>query len=151
VVLNGDDSAFYLPETIRDVIAKHEREGAILTFVSLMKENPSGLGRVIRDEKGNLVGIIEEKEATDIQRRIKEVNDGLYVFDKDWLANNLPKVTKSPVSGEYYLVDLVAIALSGEDKVVCYQLKDNNEWFGINTREELAAADKKMRESIKGF
>lgn len=151
VVLNGDDSAFYLPETIRDVIAKHEREGAILTFVSLMKENPSGLGRVIRDEKGNLVGIIEEKEATDIQRRIKEVNDGLYVFDKDWLANSLPKVRKSPVSGEYYLVDLVAIALSGEDKVVCYQLKDNNEWFGINTREELAAADKKMRESIKGF
>lgn len=151
VVLNGDDSAFYLPETIRDVIAKHEREGAILTFVSLMKENPSGLGRVIRDEKGNLVGIIEEKEATDIQRRIKEVNDGLYVFDKDWLANSLLKVRKSPVSGEYYLVDLVAIALSGEDKVVCYQLKDNNEWFGINTREELAAADKKMRESIKGF
>ena len=151
VVLNGDDSAFYLPETIRDVIAKHEREGAILTFVSLMKENPSGLGRVIRDEKGNLVGIIEEKEATDIQRRIKEVNDGLYVFDKDWLANSLPKVRKSPVSGEYYLVDLVAIALSEEDKVVCYQLKDNNEWFGINTREELAAADKKMRESIKGF
>lgn len=149
VVLNGDDSAFYRPETIGDVIVTHKKEGAVLTFVSLMKENPTGLGRVVRDEKGNLVGIIEEEDATDIQRRVKEVNDGLYVFDKDWLANSLPKVTKSPVSGEYYLVELVAIALKGKNKVVTYRLKNNDEWFGINTREELAAADKKMRKRIE--
>lgn len=149
VVLNGDDSAFYRPETIRDVIATHKKEGAVLTFVSLIRQNPTGLGRVVRGQKGNLEGIVEEKDATDTQRKIKEVNDGLYIFDKDWLARSLPKVRKSPVSGEYYLVDLVAIALSGEDKVVCYRLKENNEWFGINTRKELAAADRKMRERIE--
>ena len=149
VVVNADDSAFYRSGTIRDVIATHEKERAVLTFVSLTKENPTGLGRVVRDETGNLAGIKEEKDATNAERRVKEVNDGLYVFDKDWLEKSLPKVTKSPVSGEYYLVSLVSIALRGKNKVVVYPLKDANEWFGINTREELAAADKKMRERIE--
>mgnify|MGYP001589649826 FL=1 len=149
VVLNGDDSAFYRPVTIKHVIATHEKEGTVLTFVTLVKENPTGLGRVIRDQKGNLVGIVEEKDATNAQRKVKEVNDGLYVFDKDWLAKNLSKVTKSPVSGEYYLVDLVAIALKGKNKVVSYRLKNNDEWFGINTREELATAYKKIRERLE--
>ncbi|MEK7111982.1 MAG: sugar phosphate nucleotidyltransferase, partial [Patescibacteria group bacterium] len=149
VVVNADDSAFYRPETIRDVIAIHEKERAVLTFVSLTKENPTGLGRVVRDKKGNLAGIKEEKDATNAERRIKEVNDGLYVFDKDWLKKSLPQVTKSPFSGEYYLVDLVSIALRGKNKVVVYPLKDANEWFGINTREELATADKKMREHLE--
>lgn len=149
VVVNADDSAFYRPETIRDVIATHEKERAVLTFVSLIKENPTGLGRVVRDETGNLAGIKEEKDATNVERRVKEVNDGLYVFDKDWLKKSLAKVRKSPISGEYYLVSLVDIALRGKNKVVVYPLKDANEWFGINTREELAAADKKMRKAIE--
>ncbi|MBI2066262.1 UDP-N-acetylmuramate--L-alanine ligase [Candidatus Woesebacteria bacterium] len=149
VVVNGDDSAFYRPETISDVIAEHGKANAILTFVSLIKEDPTGLGRVVRDGKGNLVSIVEEKDATDSQRKIKEVNDGLYVFNKDWLSKNLPKVKESPVSGEYYLIDLVAIALKGKNKVLVYRLKDNDEWFGINTREELLEADKKMRKRLE--
>ena len=108
-----------------------------------------GLGRVVRNKNGDLIGIVEEKEATDVQRKIKEVNDGLYVFERDWLLKNLTRVKKSPISQEYYLVDLVGIALKDKKKVVVYRLKDPNEWFGINTREELAAADKKMRKRIE--
>jgi len=151
VVINGDDSAFYTPETITDVVNTHKLKKSVLTFVSLEKENPVGLGRVLRDENGNVSGIIEEKNASEEQRQIKEVNDGLYVFDKAWLTKNLPRVGKNPVSGERYVTDLIEIAISGKEKVFAYKLKDPEEWQGINTPEELDKARVKMEVRLNEY
>jgi len=143
VVLNGDDSAFYRPKTIKEIVGSHYQSKAVVSFVSLIKENPEGLGRVIRNEKGELVSIIEEKESNFEQKQIKEVNDGLYVFNRDWLKNNIGKVKKSIV-GEYYIVDLIKLALKQNKKVNVFQLKSTDEWQGVNTPEQLKEANNKM-------
>ncbi len=148
LVLNGDDSAFYKPQTLKRVLEKDEKENGVLTFVTLRKEDPSGLGRIIRTKSGKLLGIVEEKEAKSTEKKIKEINDGCYIFNKKWLKLNLGKVKKS-VSGEYYLVDLINIAIKKGFKTNTFKLKDQSEWFGINTLSELKEADKKMRKGRK--
>jgi UDP-N-acetylmuramoyl-L-alanyl-D-glutamate--2,6-diaminopimelate ligase len=149
IVIYGDDTAFYTPETIKKVIRTHSESGVKLTFVTLIKDNPYGLGRILRDASGNLIGIIEEKDATEEQRKIKEVNIGMYVFDKTWLAKNLPDVQKSPITGEYYIPELIKIAIGQKQKVSVYRLPDSAEWQGINTPEELKDAEVKMEKRLK--
>lgn len=148
IVINGDDSAFYKPETINDVFATHKKTNSVLTFVSLKRDNPCGLGRVMRDRQDKLIGINEEKDANEAQRKIKEVNIGLYVFNKSWFEKNINKVKLSP-QGEYYLVDLIKMAVDKKETVSVYDLKDGNEWQGINTPEQLEEANRKMAEKLK--
>jgi bifunctional UDP-N-acetylglucosamine pyrophosphorylase/glucosamine-1-phosphate N-acetyltransferase len=108
------------------------------------------LGRIVRDKKGEVVAIVEEKNATTKQRKIKEVNDGLYVFDRDWFKKNIVKVKKGP-QGEYYLVDLVKIAIDRGDPIFVYSLPDDRQWQGINTPEQLAEANKKMETRLNEY
>ena len=150
IVINGDDSAFYKPETIRQIIKTHLERQRALTFVSLMKNNPTGLGRVIRGKNGLITKIVEEKDATPEEKKIKEVNDGLYVFDKDWFAKNIDNVKKSK-QGEYYLVDLIKMAIDQGMRMATYTLPDDSEWQGINTPEELEKARIKMEERLGTF
>lgn len=150
VVVNGDDSAFYRPETIRKILDVHKKRERKLTFVSLIKDDPTGLGRVIRGKNGLISKIVEEKDATDEERKIKEVNDGLYVFDRKWFSENIKKVKISP-QGEYYLVDLVKIAIDQGDKMATYTLPNDEEWQGINTPLELEKARLKMAKRIENL
>ena len=148
VVINGDDSAFYKAETIKNILKIHEERGRKLTFVSLMKNDPTGLGRVIRGNNGLITNIVEEKDATDEERKIKEVNDGLYVFDRSWFENNINKVKKGP-QGEYYLVDIIKLAIDQKDKMATYTLPNDDEWQGVNTQEQLEEANKKMQKRLQ--
>jgi len=149
LVLYGDDSAFYKTETIEKVIDSHRKTGATVSFVTLIRQDPTGLGRIVRDGNGSLLGIVEEKDATETQRKIKEINDGLYVFNRSWLEKYLTNVRKSAVSGEYYLVDLIEIALKRKEKVNVFKLKNDREWFGISNQEQLNEAEKIMEERLK--
>jgi len=147
IVINGDDSAFYEPTTIQKIIEIHRKRQRKLTFVSLIKENPTGLGRVIRGKDGLITKIVEEKDASEEEKKIKEVNDGLYVFDYDWFCQNINNVKKGP-QGEYYLVDLVKIAIDRGDRMATYTLPSDDEWQGVNTVEQLAEANRKMAERL---
>lgn len=149
IVMYGDDTAFYEPETIEKVIKNHTESASSLTFVTLVKNNPHGLGRIIRDGGGNVARIVEEKDATEAERKVNEVNDGFYIFDKNWLNQNISKVKKSPVTGEYYLVDLIKMAIDQGKKVLASRLPDDSEWQGVNTPEELERAKKIMEERLK--
>lgn len=144
LVINGDDSAFYKLETLRKVLNKHIGKGNTITFVSLELEDPTGLGRVIRRD-GEVVDVIEEKDATSEQKKIKEVNDGVYAFNRFWLEKNLPLIKKSKAR-EYYLVDLIRMAVRQGKKVSNFFLEDAREWHGVNTPQELTEADKLMKE-----
>lgn len=146
-VLYGDDSAFYKPETILAVYKLYQKTNAKITFVTVRKENPTGLGRIVR-ENDRVVGIVEEKVATKNQKSIKEVNDGLYFFQKNWLTSNLSKISSSPVTGEYYITDLIELAIAQKEKVTTYELKDDSQWHGVNTREELQQAVEKFKKRI---
>ena len=147
VVINGDDSAFYKAETIKNILKIYEERERKLTFVSLMKENPTGLGRVIRGKNGLIINIVEEKDATNEERKIKEVNDGLYVFERDWFEKNINKVKQGP-QGEFYLVDLIKLAIDQGDKMATYTLPNDDEWQGVNTPAQLEEANKKMEQRL---
>lgn len=147
IVLNGDDSIFYRPETIRKVIEIHRKNDADITFVTLKVADPTGFGRVVR-KNSKVAGIIEEKAATERQKQMgifntKEINDGCYVFRKSWLEHNISKIPKSEV-GEYYLTRLVDIGASLGAKIATYTLKNSDEWFGIDTKEKLKEANLRL-------
>ena len=147
MILNGDDCAFYKSETLEKVLTKHLTEKNTITFITLEPKDPSGLGRVIR-EKSEIVKIIEEKAATEAEKKIREINDGVYIFQRSWLEKNLPKIQKSK-AGEYYLVDLIEMAVKSREKVKAFKLADPSEWYGVNTPEDLAKADLLMKRRVK--
>lgn len=147
LVVNGDDSAFYNSETVKEVLKKHKDTDSFVTFVSLTKDDPTGFGRVVR-ESGAVKDIVEEKDANQKQKEINEVNAGFYVFDYGWLKENIGKIKLSKV-GEYYIVDLVRIAVEEDKKVTVYPLDSEEEWYGVNTKDQLMTADRMMREKVE--
>jgi bifunctional UDP-N-acetylglucosamine pyrophosphorylase/glucosamine-1-phosphate N-acetyltransferase len=110
--------------------------------------DPSGLGRVVRDEDGLVTGIIEEKDATEEQLELTEINAGLYAFDGAWLRRRLPAVTPSPRTGELYLTSLVHLAVAEGVAVEALLLPDDGSLAGINDRAQLAEAEAIMRAAI---
>lgn len=148
LVINGDDSAFYNLQTLENLVTTHLQNKNILTFLTLNLDNPTGLGRVLRDQNNHVLEIIEEKVASKAQKKIKEVNVGCYIADLSWLRLALTKIKKSQV-GEYYLVDIVKIAVDSKAKVNTVQLNSRKEWQGVNTPQELAMADLMMRKKLE--
>lgn len=139
-ILNGDDSAFYTKDILNLLLAEHSKNGNAITFLTLNVDNPFGLGRIIRDKAGKVVAIFEEKDASPKQRLIKEINPACYLFSADFLRKYLPKTPKSKVTGEYYLVSLIAMAINNGEKVE--GIKGGNiPWRGVNTGDELKEAE----------
>lgn len=147
LILNGDDSAFYTEEIIKKLIHRHNQSNAAITFLSVELDNPYGLGRVVRAEDGSVTSIVEEKDATPEQRLINEVNTACYLINREFLNRYITKIEKSPVTGEYYLVSLVELAYKNNEKIETLNA-GRIPWRGINTREELAEAEK-MFGSVK--
>jgi len=141
----GDDSAFYPPSLFQEMVEKKETEKCDLLFLTIHKEDPTGLGRIVRDESGKVARIVEEKNATDQERQIKEINTGFYCFDKQFLIDHIADIQKNPLSGEYYLTDMVEIALSNGKKVEAFLVEDDSIWHGVNNRSDFAVAQKKIK------
>lgn len=141
LVLNGDDSAFYTKDIIRNLIETHCKKNAALSFLTITVDNPIGLGRIIRDSNGKVTGIVEEKDAKNKQRKIKEINPACYIFKVSFLRRNLKKVKKSPITREYYLTSLIDIAIKNKEKLETVA-GGRILWRGINTTEELKEAGK---------
>lgn len=146
LVVNGDDSAFYTTEILDNLIKTHSESRAVLTFLTIERDNPTGLGRIVRDSNGKLSSIVEEKDATTQQREIKEINPGCYLFSVEFLKKYLPMVQKSPVSGEYYITSLIDIGIK-HGEIVETQKAGNIVWRGVNTKEELLEAEKIMQQA----
>jgi len=140
LVMNGDDSAFYSKEVLEKLVTSHIASSADVTLLTIEKENPFGLGRIIRDNEGKLIDIIEEKNATEEQRLIKEVNPGCYIFRLSFLNENKNKIQKNELTGEYYINNFIELAVRENLKVEA--LKVSIPWRGVNTSEELIEAEK---------
>lgn len=141
LVLNGDDSAFYKQETILALIKKHNESVATITFLTIELDNPTGLGRVIRGNSERVLAVVEDRDASEEQRKIKEINPACYIFELGFLHRNLRKIKKSEVSGEYYLTSLIDIAIKNNEKVEVLE-GGKLPWRGINTIEELKEAER---------
>ncbi len=139
-ILNGDDSAFYTKEILNGLLKDHINSENSITFLTLEVKDPYGLGRVVRTN-GKVVAIVEEKDASREERKIKEINPACYLFEVGFLRKYLSKVPKSQVTGEYYLMSLVEIAIKNGDRV--QGIKGGNiPWRGVNTGDELKEAEK---------
>lgn len=142
----GDDSAFYPPSLISDLLSLHQNSKAAVTLLTIKKINPTGLGRIVRNENGEIQSIVEEAVATKEQKKIEEINTGLYCFDKSFLDKNIDSIKKNPVSGEYYLTDLIEIAVENNLPVKSLFCQDSSVWHGINTQDQLETAGELMRQ-----
>jgi len=145
-IVYGDDAVLYTKENeniISELFTTHLRSDAAFTFLTIEQDDPTGLGRIVRDGEGRLLAIVEEKDATDEERKIKEINPGCFVFSIDFLKKYLPHVEKSPVTGEYYLTSLIDMAIVHGEHVVTVQ-GGKRKWRGVNTPEELIEAEKLM-------
>ncbi|GDX61878.1 hypothetical protein LBMAG33_1880 [Candidatus Levyibacteriota bacterium] len=141
LVLQGDDSAFYSKKLLQSLLEIHLKDNADLTFLTIEVDNPYGLGRIIRDKSNKIIAIVEEKDANDEQKKIKEINPACYVFRVEFLKKYINKIKKSLVTKEYYLTTLIDIAKQ-KNKIISNVMGGNLMWRGINTKEELAEAER---------
>jgi len=148
LVVYGDDAVLYNDKQshfVKELFSKHQETQASMTFLTIEQTNPVGLGRIVRDESGTLKAIVEEKDATEDEKKITEINPGCFVFSVDFLKKYLPMVKKSPATGEYYLTSLIDLAIKNSEKVETVQA-GMLLWRGVNTPEELAEAAKLLTE-----
>ncbi len=144
LVLSGD-VPLVQTELLAALLEARALDHAAIALVAVDALDPTGLGRVVRTEGGTVERIVEDKDATDDERQISEVNAGLYAIDAAWLRRRIGSLRPSPASGELYLTDLVALAREDGRLVAALDVEDDGRLTGINDRTQLARAEWDMR------
>jgi bifunctional UDP-N-acetylglucosamine pyrophosphorylase / glucosamine-1-phosphate N-acetyltransferase len=147
VVLNGD-VPIIRPQTIKTLIEKSTERNEYATLLTAIYDEPAGYGRIIRDENGNVTAIVEDKDASETQREIKEINAGIYCFDIEELLSALDKITPNNKKGEYYLTDVIKIMNDKGLKTGAVIVEDNTEILGVNDKIQLEILTKILRMRI---
>ncbi|QNM15273.1 MULTISPECIES: bifunctional UDP-N-acetylglucosamine diphosphorylase/glucosamine-1-phosphate N-acetyltransferase GlmU [Fusobacterium] len=139
------DTPLLKPETLKKLYNFHKDSGAVTTILTSIYENPFGYGRIVK-ENGLVKAIVEEKEANDEVKKIKEVNAGVYCFNSKELFKALNKINNNNEKGEYYLTDVIGIQVNENKKVRSFILEDSMEILGVNSKVELAQAGNILRD-----
>lgn len=147
LILCGD-TPLIKGDTLINLVERHKEQGNQVTMLSTILGNPSGYGRIIRNDKGEFVKNVEDKDATKEERMFKEVNSGMYLFESGALYDSLSKLTNDNVQGEYYLPDTLEIIRSEGGKVDAVIAEDETEIMGVNSRVQLMDATRIMQERI---
>lgn len=147
LVLNGD-VPLLRPETLNKLVEKSIENKEYATLLTAIYDNPTGYGRIVRDEGGNVEAIVEEKDTTDEQKEIKEINAGIYCFDIEELLSALEKISPNNAQGEYYLTDVIQIMNEKGLKTGAVIVEDNTEILGINDRIQLEMLTKVLQMRI---
>ena len=147
LVLNGD-VPLLRPDTLNKLVEKSIENREYATLLTAIYENPTGYGRIIRDEGGNIKGIVEEKDTKPSQRKIKEINAGIYCFDVEELFAALDKIKPNNAQGEYYITDVISIMNQKGLKTGAVIVEDNTEILGINDRIQLEMLTKVLQMRI---
>lgn len=142
------DMPLLATETLRHLITTHESGAQPITMLTTVYDESMGFGRVLRDERGQVLGVVEEVQATPEQLRIRELNCGVYVFHADWLWSHLPQIPRSP-KDEYYLTDLIGIAIAEGSRVEALVASNPLEVLGVNDRVHLARVESIVRQRIR--
>jgi len=148
VLVTHADMPLLTAETLRQLVKRQQENSGPITILTLVEENPRGFGRVIRDESNAVIEIVEEAVATPEQLAIRELNAGVYCFDADWLWTHVDRIPLSLPKREYYLTDLIGMAIAEGLRVEAVTAEDAAEVLGINTRVHLAEAESVLRRRI---
>ncbi|WP_261806562.1 bifunctional UDP-N-acetylglucosamine diphosphorylase/glucosamine-1-phosphate N-acetyltransferase GlmU [Lapidilactobacillus luobeiensis] len=147
LVANGD-TPLLTAQTFEKLFAYHQAKGAKATILTARATDPTGYGRIIRNDLGIVEKIVEQKDATKEETAVNEINTGVYCFDNQTLFKALHQVTNHNAQGEYYLTDVIQILKDQGEIVAAYQTPDFNESLGVNDRVALAQATKIMQQRI---
>jgi bifunctional UDP-N-acetylglucosamine pyrophosphorylase/glucosamine-1-phosphate N-acetyltransferase len=147
VLIVYGDMPLVKPATLENLVNTQKSHTGPLTMLTVVDDDPRGFGRIVRDSAGAIQAIVEEADATSEQLKINELNAGMYCFKSDWLWKNIKNLELSP-TGEYYLTDLVGLAVQEGQVVASVQVEDKDELLGINNRVHLAEASQILRDRI---
>lgn len=142
------DTPLIRPETMKALFDYHTSQNAKATILTAEASDPTGYGRILRDEQGNVAQIVEQKDATEEQRKVTEINTGTYCFDNKALFEALKLVKNDNAQGEYYLPDVIEILQKQGEVVAAYVTDNFDETLGVNDRFALSQAEEIMRARI---
>jgi bifunctional UDP-N-acetylglucosamine pyrophosphorylase/glucosamine-1-phosphate N-acetyltransferase len=150
IVIPGDHPLLR-GETLIDLLKAHDESKATITLLTVLVPDFLGNnnvfynnGRIIRDGKDNVAAIVELKDADEEQQNVRELNVSYYCFDSDWLWKNIDKLSNQNKAGEYYLTDMIAMAISQNKIVKALNIEDMREGMGVNTKEQLALLEEQL-------
>jgi UDP-N-acetylglucosamine diphosphorylase/glucosamine-1-phosphate N-acetyltransferase len=129
---------------------EHRRQQATVTVLTAVLDDPSGYGRILRDVQGQVIGIVEERDASETQKAVREINSGVYCLRASFLFPALRRVGRQNVQGEQYLTDVVAMAVAEHHRVAHVTVADAQEVLGVNTHAELAHLETLLRQRQQG-
>ena len=147
LVIAGD-TPLITGQSLKSLVDFHKNHKNVATILTAEAADPFGYGRIVRNEHGEVTKIVEQKDASDFEQQIKEINTGTYLFDNQRLFEALKEINTDNAQGEYYLTDVIAIFRQAGEKVGAYILKDFDESLGVNDRVALATAEGIMRRRI---
>jgi len=147
VILCGD-APLVSEETIQNAVSVHVENGYSATVITAVLPDAFGYGRIVRDKDSNVLKIVEQKDATEEEKAIREVNSGMYIFESEELLSALSQITPNNSQGEYYLTDTLEILLKKGKKIGACPVTDADEIRGINDRVQLSEAEKIMQNRI---
>lgn len=141
MVLCGD-TPLITGATLKTLVDTHIAENNAITVLTAKVDDPTGYGRIIKDEDGNFIKIIEQKDASEEEQKVNEINSGMYLFDSDILSQTLDMIDNNNAQGEYYLTDTIEIVKNKNlGRVATVVVKDANEIKGVNSKEQLKEAE----------
>ncbi|MBD0384207.1 bifunctional UDP-N-acetylglucosamine diphosphorylase/glucosamine-1-phosphate N-acetyltransferase GlmU [Paenibacillus sedimenti] len=142
------DTPLVTTETYKSLLSAHQESGSAVTMITAFVDNPTGFGRIVRDETGEVLRIVEQKDASEDEKRIREINPGLYCFTNSVLFRALDQVRNDNAQGEYYLTDCIQIIKNMGLSVQSLAVSNAHEVLGINDRIQLAQISKILRDKI---
>ncbi|MYX37382.1 MULTISPECIES: bifunctional UDP-N-acetylglucosamine diphosphorylase/glucosamine-1-phosphate N-acetyltransferase GlmU [unclassified Streptomyces] len=148
VVITAGDTPLLTPDTLRALVEAHTADGNAVTVLTAEVPDPTGYGRIVRGADGSVLAIVEQKDATDGQRALREINSGVFAFDARLLAEALAKVTTDNAQGEEYLTDTLGILREAGHRVGASVAEDHREIAGINNRAQLAEARRILNDRL---
>ena len=148
VLILCGDVPLIRPETLNGLLAHHEAREATVTVLTTQQEDPTGYGRVVKREGGRILRIVEEKDATEEEKDITEVNSGIYCVETEFLLDAVRNLKNDNAQGEYYLTDIIKTAVDHGGSCVAFSAGDAEEVMGVNDRVQLAAAAAVLRRRI---
>lgn len=146
-VLCGD-TPLITADSLAKFAERHEKYGGVLTVMSADVAEPAGYGRIVKGHAGDIIRIVEDKDASEREKSIKEVNSGIYCIDSAFIKDNINKLNNNNAQGEYYLTDMAAIAVSSGKGAYIYKIGDPDEIMGVNDRIQLREAHVIMQRRI---
>ncbi len=148
VIVLFSDTPMLRGQTLIDLAATHEAAGAAVTVLTAQAPDPHGYGRILRDDEGQITGIVEESDATDEQRQVTEISSGMFAFDGDLLADAVKRVPAARATGEEYLTEVPAILRADGHLVGSALCPDFDEIQGVNNQAQLARARRILNERL---